>query len=409
MAGVGYAATYLSPREGERVIKLLFEVGHLYHRAALDPLYHVFRQDPRYEIAFSCSYDAEGRLGVFKRSLRHELEARFRDEGLTVTKATRGFDVVIVGDTVRDPQRYGSTLLCLVNHGTGFKNILYRNLQAQPHTRYQIFVEGDYRAHSIRRAGVEGGSTIHKVGLPKLDPLFSAGYPTRTQILRRLGLDPERPTVLFAPTYKPTCIDRVRESIIEATRGYNLIIKLHHYSWRGKYAPHWHHTIYERAVGQTSHAVLIPVDDYNILPYMHAADTLISEASSTIFDFLALDKTGIIFVLPDEVLQHHNGEPLLSEDPQQFLSGAFLHIHSPEQIRDAIAEALVPDPERHRMAQQYRDAYFYGLDGQASLRTKTTIERLLDEGGHLNDPQERLWLRRRKWVRPLGPYITVRP
>jgi hypothetical protein len=61
------------------------------------------------------------------------------------------------------------------------------------------------------------------------------------------------------------------------------------------------------------------------------------------------------------------------------------------------------------MAQQYRDAYFYGLDGQASLRTKTTIERLLDEGGHLNDPQERLWLRRRKWVRPLGPYITVRP
>jgi hypothetical protein len=114
-------------------------------------------------------------------------------------------------------------------------------------------------------------------------------------------------------------------------------------------------------------------------------------------------------VLPDEVLQHHNGEPLLSEDPQQFLSGAFLHIHYPEQIRDAIAEALVPDPERHRMAQQYRDAYFYGLDGQASLRTKTTIERLLDEGGHLNDPQERLWLRRRKWVRPLGPYITVRP
>ena len=46
------------------MIKLLFEVGHLYHRAALDPLYHVFRQDPRYEIAFSCSYDAEGRLGI---------------------------------------------------------------------------------------------------------------------------------------------------------------------------------------------------------------------------------------------------------------------------------------------------------------------------------------------------------
>jgi hypothetical protein len=391
------------------VIKLLFEVGHLYHRAALDPLYHVFRQDPRYEIAFSCSYDAESRLGMFNRSLRHELEARFRDEGLTVARETYGFDVVIVGDTVRDPQRYGPTLLCFVNHGTGFKNILYRNLRAQQHTRYQIFVEGDYRVHKIRRAGVEGCSTVHKVGLPKLDPLFWSGYPTRTQILRRLGLDPERPTVLFAPTYKPTCIDRVRESIVEATRDYNLIIKLHQYSWRGKYAPHWHHTIYERAVTQASHAVLIPVDDYNILPYMYAADTLISEASSTVFDFLALDKIGIIFVLPYDALRHHNGEPLLSEDPQHFLSGAFLHIHHPDGIRDAIADALRPDPERRRLAQQYRDAYFCALDGRAALRTKATIERLLDEGGHINDPQERPWLRRRKWTRPSGSCMTVRP
>jgi CDP-glycerol glycerophosphotransferase (TagB/SpsB family) len=396
-------------KRGGRVIKLLFEVGHLYHRAALDPLYHAFRQDPRYEIAFSCSYDAAGRFGVFKRSLRHELEARFQDEGLTVAKDTRGFDVVIVGDTVRDPQRYGPTLLCFVNHGTGFKNILYRNLRAQQHTRYQIFVEGDYRAHKIQSAEVVGRSTIHKVGLPKLDPLFRCDYPSRAQILHRLGLDPERPTVLFAPTYKPTCIDRVRESIVEATRGYNLIIKLHQYSWRGKYAPHWHHTIYERAVARASHAVLIPVDDYNILPYMHAADTMISEASSTIFDFLALDKIGIIFVLPYEGLRHHDGEPLLSEDPQRFLSGAFFHIHHPDEIRDAIADALRPDPERRRIARQYRDALFYGLDGRAALRTKATIERLLDEGEHLNDPQEGPRLSRRKWMKWSGSDMPVRP
>ncbi len=398
-----------SNREGERVIKLLFEVGHLYHRAALDPLYHAFRQDPRYEIAFSCSYDAEGRLGMFNRSLRHELEARFRDEGLTVAGDAQGFDVVILGDTVREPERYGQTLLCFVNHGTGFKNILYRNLRAQQHTRYQIFVEGDYRVHKIRCADVEGRSTVHKVGLPKLDPLFCPGYPARADIVRRLGLDPERPTVLFAPTYKPTCIDRVRTSIVEATRGYNLIIKLHQYSWRGKYAPHWHHTIYERAVARAPHAVLIPVDDYNILPYMHAADTLISEASSTIFDFLALDKTGIIFVLPHDALRHHDGEPLLSEDPQHFLSGALLHIHHPDEIRDAIADALRPDPDRRRMAQQYRDDYFYGLDGQSALRTKATIERLLDEGIHMNDPREQPPLRRRKWTRSSGAYMTVRP
>lgn len=366
------------------MITLLFEIGHLYHRAAFEPLYQVFRQDTRYEIAFTCSYDTERRLGVFNRSLRRQLEDRFRAEGLTVADDTRGFDVVIVGDTVRDPQRYGTTLLCFVNHGTGIKNVLYRHLRAQSHTRYQIFVEGAYRVDKIRQAGVEGDSMVHKVGLPKLDPLFWPGYPTRARILQQLGLDPDRPTILFAPTYKPTCIDIVREHILEATRDYNLIIKLHQYSWRGKYAPHWHHTLYERAVARSTHAVLIPVDDYNILPYLYAADTLISEASSTMFDFLALDKTGIIVVLPHHTMRHHDGEPLLSEDPQHFLTGAFVHIRHPDEIRDAIADALRDDPQRYQMARRYRDYFFYRLDGHASKRTKAVIERLLTEGGHVN-------------------------
>ena len=368
------------------MIRLLFEIGHLYHRAAIDPLYHVFRQDPRYDIAFVCQNDAERRFGLFNRSLRRDLEARFRAEGLRIADDTRGFEVVIVGDTARNPKQYGSTLLCFVNHGTGIKNILYRNLRKQPYTRYQIFVEGDYRVDKIRQAGALGISTIHKVGLPKLDPLFGTQKPSRSEILRRIGLDPARPTVLFAPTYKPTCIDVVREHILTQTRGYNLIIKLHQYSWRGKYAPHWHHRLYERAVKSFPNAILLPVDEYNIVPYLYAADTMISEASSTVFDFLALDKTGIIFLLPENGMRHHDGEPLLGETMQDFLQGAFLHIRHPVEIGDAVAAALREDPERRQRAHAYRHHLFYGLDGHASQRTKAVIERLLDEGCHANFP-----------------------
>ena len=364
------------------MIRLLFEVGHLYHRAAIDPLYHEFRQDPQYEIAFICSNDAERRFGLFNRSLRRDLEARFRAEGLRIADDSYGFDVVITGDTVRDPERYAPAILCFVNHGTGIKNILYRNLRKQPNTPYQIFVEGDYRADRIRQEGALGESTIHKVGLPKLDPLFGPRKPSRAEILGRLRLDPARPTVLFAPTYKPTCIDVVRERILTETRGYNLIIKLHHYSWRGKYAPHWHHRLYQRAVKAFPNAVLLPVDDYNIVPYLYVADTLISEASSTVFDFLALDKTGIIFVLPDTGMRHHDGEPLLGESMQDFLQGAFLHIRHPGEIGDAVALALQEDSERRQRARAYRRYLFYGLDGRASQRTKSVIERLLEEGGN---------------------------
>ena len=368
------------------MIRLLFEIGHLYHRAAIDPLYHVFRQDPMYDIAFVCSNDAERRLGLFNRSLRRDLEARFRAEGLRIAEDTHGFDAVIVGDTVRNPERYGPALLCFVNHGTGIKNILYRNLRQQPNTRYQIFVEGEYRVDKIRQAGALGASTVHKVGLPKLDPLFGPQKLSRDDVLHSLGLDPARPTVLFAPTYKPTCIGVVRERILTETSGYNLIIKLHQYSWRGKYAPHWHHKLYERAVKAFPHAVLLPVDDYNVVPYLHVADTLISEASSTLFDFLALEKTGIIFVLPDSNMHHHDGESLLGETMQKFLAGAFLHVTRPDEIREAVAAALQDDPERRQYAREYRRYMFYGLDGYASQRVKTVIERLLEEGGHANLP-----------------------
>jgi hypothetical protein len=72
-----------------------------------------------------------------------------------------------------------------------------------------------------------------------------------------------------------------------------------------------HHTLYEHAGTHYPDTVLIPVDDYHILPYLYAADTPMSEASSTMFDFVALDKIGIIFVLPSASLQHHDGAPLL--------------------------------------------------------------------------------------------------
>ena len=53
--GAVRSATLVGRARGPGMIKLLFEVGHLYHRAVFDPLYQVLHQDPRYEIAFVCS------------------------------------------------------------------------------------------------------------------------------------------------------------------------------------------------------------------------------------------------------------------------------------------------------------------------------------------------------------------
>ncbi len=358
--------------------KILFAIAHEYHRASLDPIYEVMRGRPGYDIYFSCMDEKRGRWLFFSKSMRREMEAGLRSEGLRTTDEKAGFDAVVTGDILRDARPYGDALLCFINHGTGIKTILYRLLAKHKNTPYAIFVEGDYRKRRIEDFGVKGASEVYVAGYPKLDPVFQ-GRLDRDAIMRRWNLDPARKTVLFAPTYKPTCIDRIEDKILPATEGYNLIIKLHHYSWRGRYAPHWHHKIYEKAVTEYQHARLIPPEEHNILPFIHVADTMISEASSTIFEFLALGKLGIIFDLECDKLKHSDGMPILDEDNREFLDGAFIHISDAGEIRDAVERAVAPGDRVRQEIERYRNDLFYRLDGRASERIVDKIEELLSQ------------------------------
>lgn len=362
------------------MIKALFVIGHEYHRASLDPIYRVMEQRGCYDIYFTCTEEKERRFLIFQRSLTQEVEERLRAEGLKTTSERRGFDVVITGDIFRDARPYGKSLLCFINHGTGIKTILYRLLDRHRDTSYAIFVEGPYRKRRIEELGVMGSSQVFVVGYPKLDPIFQ-GKLDKEAIRQRWKLDATKPTVLFAPTYKPTCLDKVRERILPLTTDYNLIIKLHPYSWRGKYAPHWHHKIYEKNLSRYPHARLIPPEEHSILPFIHIADTMISEASSTIFEFLALGKVGIIFDLDCSRLRHHDGMPLLDEDNRSFLKDAFVHISSVDEIGEAIQRALNPKPEMLARIESLRRHLFYGLDGKASERIVDKIEELLHRRG----------------------------
>ena len=317
---------------------------------------------------------------------RNRIIDKWKKLGYRFTKETQGFDIVISGDTLRNSQDYGKTLLIFLNHGTGIKNILYRNLARVPNDKYQIFVEGQHRVDSLLNSPSLGKNEVHLIGLPKLDFYFQGRYDDKSKLLKKWNLDPDKKTILFAPTYKPTCLYKVKNDIFEQTKNYNLIIKLHPYSWMGKYAPHKQHRIYERRVKKYPHAVLLPFDEFNIVPYYALADTVMSEASSTVFDFLAFKKHGIIFDLPCDRLSHSDGEALLEIDNREFLKGAFIHIDSGKQIKEAIEQSIDPTIGMIEKANEYRQRYFYKPDGKSSERFIKKMEELFYEGGHENIP-----------------------
>ena len=356
---------------------------YLYHKAAYNPLIDLFEKDPRYDVALSLTHEISRSFGLIEKNKSKIYLEQFEKQGHRVSDEKEDFDIVVVPDTINQA-RYGKTLLCLVFHGITFtKTVTFRNLRKY-RRRYMIFVEGDASMEKLKASGCLNNSEAYKVGLPKLDPYFWRDHFDREEVLSSLGLDPSKPTVLFAPTYKPTCIYEVKDAIFEATVGFNLIIKLHHYAWMGKFARHSQHRVFERRLSKYPHAVIVPQATYDILPLMYAADTLVSEASGSITEFLATGKVGVIYDLDHERLRHSDGEFLLTIDNREFLKNAFVHVNSPGEIKDGIKRALEPPDSMIQAAARDRDYYFHKLDGKASERTKSEIERLYQEGTHFN-------------------------
>ena len=71
-------------------------------------------------------------------------------------------------------------------------------------------------------------------------------------------------------------------------------------------------------------------------------------------------------------------------DNREFLKGAFPHIQNGKQLQTAIEKALNPTKEMKTKADEYRQRFFYGLDGKASIRFVEKMEQLYYEGGHEN-------------------------
>ena len=359
--------------------KILFDLKKEYYFNSLYPLFLEMSRDPRYDLWIRVGKDQHRFLGVILVSNRSRIEQNLVSRGFQVTGCTSGFDGVVCGDALRNPERYQGVPVFHLDHGVGIKTLRIRNIVRQKNMRYHVFLEGRYWLDYVRSLGWEDRADFHITGLPKLDPFFRNGTYDPVKLKKELDLDPSRRTVLFAPSYKPSCIGDIGESIVELTENYNLIVKLHPYSWGGKYAPHSQHRIYQKLAGENRGFHLVPKGNFDVYPFLFASDTLISDTSSVINEFLALGRHGVIYELPGKKLLHSDGMPVLSVDPSEWLKGAFPHINSPGQLLTAVEEALNPSTEMKTKLDEYRSYFFTGLDGNSSSRVKAVIDEVLHQ------------------------------
>jgi CDP-glycerol glycerophosphotransferase (TagB/SpsB family) len=159
---------------------------------------------------------------------------------------------------------------------------------------HRLFFVNERRLRNFIACGAIDADSpaIRLVGMPKVDCLVDGTYQ-RDHVLQSLGLDPSRPTVLYAPTWSPaSSLNAIGVELIAALgrMPVNVIMKLHDRSrdLRERYSGGVDWAARLQPLLATGQGALAPGHD--ISPYLVAADVMVTDHSSAGFEFLLRDR-----------------------------------------------------------------------------------------------------------------------
>jgi CDP-glycerol glycerophosphotransferase (TagB/SpsB family) len=169
----------------------------------------------------------------------------------------------------------------MMQHGIGPKQCYYDVSNAGMTVR---FVEGEHRKNRLE-ALYPNGNFVDS-GYAKLDPLFDQSVE-KIQ-LSSLGLDPKKPTLLYAPTFYPSSIECMSDGFADDFSAYNIIIKPHFFSLtKSRYKKQ---RVKLARWKQSKNVFVADTNQFDLTPFLAVSDIMLSDASSAIFEFAALDK-----------------------------------------------------------------------------------------------------------------------
>ena len=347
--------------------RILFAGYAPVHFICFLPVYNILSDDERVEIWLSGGFlhkDPEGD--------RYELEGFYDDFSVDRTRIIPAerlpeeeFDVVVCAhlSTGLFPGSWKKSVE--IFHGVSYKNLAVREKALQ----YDyLCIPGRYHANRFRDSGLirEGGSACYLTGFPKVDGL-AAGSFDPVAVRRDLGLDPGLKTILYAPTGgKKNSLETIGEDLIRALGEegtWNLMIKPHDHpknriDWFSRLAP---------LVGDRVKLVR----DRDVVPYLAAADLLISDASSVSSEYSLLDRP-IIFVDVPQLIKKTRAKSE-AMDMETYGRKIGVIIQKPEELVDAVRGAFeVPDREKSDLRKAMAAEMFY-RPGDAAERVASVV------------------------------------
>ena len=265
--------------------RIWFDAAHLYYLTQFLPLRSELRRRG-VECGFVFYHRDESRATSERAARELGLEPVWvasKDEAFEHYAARRPDWVVFGGGFPRARELPQGIRTAMLYHGIGMKADVYHPGLMRTHVR---FVEGPHYTRALLAEFPD--ARVEEVGYAKLDPLF--GDPSRRPRfdLAAHGLDPSRPTVVYAPTFYPSSFPLMANDWPRHFRDFNLIVKPHPFSFTNPRCRS--HRSKMRRWSEAPNVHVVPPESYDPLPCLATGDLLVSDASSVLFEFAALDK-----------------------------------------------------------------------------------------------------------------------
>lgn len=347
--------------------RILFSGYAPVHFLCFQPIYERLRNDPRVEVYLS---------GGFRRKsgdeTSFEIEGFYDPYDVDQTRVVppsrlpeEQFDTIVcshLSDTLF-PGHYSKSVQ--ITHGVSFKNLAVRDKAL----RYDfICLAGDYHAEKYAEQGLvpSDGSSIIVTGLAKTDALVD-GSLDREETLAAIGVDSTRPTLLFAPTGdKHNALEIWGEKLLSelsAHQEWNLLIKPHDHP---KNAIDW----FDRLQAHESDRIKL-VRDTDIIPYLHASDLLLTDASSVAVEYTLLDRPIVFLDVPKLFKRLAARAPALDLDTYGRKIGKV--VSKGESIAHAVSSSLQGCSAEERAIRRKMASHVFEKPGGAADRVTQVV------------------------------------
>jgi hypothetical protein len=346
------------PRPSGEGRRILVDARTPVNYVMVAPVVRAMQQDERVEFYFTASEEPSKLREIYREAPQVRLVHPRR-------ASVMRFDAYVASDFMW-ATLLRNTCRIQVFHGVGGK-YGFDAPTTSMREWHRLFFANRRRLRNFVNAGAVDPESpaIRLVGLPKVDCLID-GSLTRWPVLEGLGLDPSKPTLLYAPTWSPaSSLNAMGEEIVRRVLalGVNLIVKLHDRSqdirWMYSGGVDWRARL--QPLLPPGRAALAPGHD--ISPYLVAADIMITDHSSAGFEYLLLDRP-IIRIHRPELLQ----AALVHPDYADLLASVSESVDEASGVTDAAMRGLTEPGALSSRRRAVAEDLFH-LPGSATARS----------------------------------------